>query len=294
MVFKTNGGNYKMANITLENSLLEGNYILGGLVQVNDGVIKDNPFSKSIGTSLAANWLLENESIAKNKIKQIMKTQQLGIHEADECFDFALYYFLEKEERDYNKDYFGDEASETYSIRVYCLKKLELIVYVYRNEMRRRLDMTVHLVDMDKDDSESMPKRCISYDVLNKASFEDEVDTYGYKEVIEYDELQEIFDIELPMYNEEFRMLGMVNFDIRDFVYHLFLDDNGFSLDGNNLSEEDLNRVSANMGLTPSGLQKTIELVTDNNKSKRGMFKDLPGIVMRLFKGKLKGWTPVY
>jgi hypothetical protein len=281
-------------NQVLDGRLLEGNVVIGGLVHIKDGVIKDNPFSKSVGNCLAAHWLLENSETAKNKIRAVMREQHLGEHEVDECFDYAIYFFLEKEDRDFKSDHFGEEASNTYSIDIYCLYKLKMIVYEYRNEMKKRLKATVHLVDIDKDEQEKMPKKCISFDVLNKASFEHEKNNYGFNDVTEYQDLQELLDIELPFYNEDFRTLGMHNFDFRSYVYHLFLGDLDIKLDGSQLTDETLELVSIKMGVTKSTLKKQMKIVKELMKTRKDLFRDIPELMLRLVNGKQQGWKPVF
>lgn len=277
-----------------DSSLLDGNNILSGIINIKDGIILDNPFSKSIGTSLAAQWLLDNSQLAKSKIREVMREQWLGIHEVDECFDYAIYFFLEKDDRDFNAGYFGDEASETYSIDIYCLYKLKMIVYEYRNEMKKRLDSTVHLIDMDKDGQDSMPKRCISYDILSKSSFEEEKNGYGFNDVIEFQDLQEMLDIELPYYNEDFKILGMNNFDIRSYVYHLFLSDELLEMDGSKITDDSMSAIAENMGVTKSALKKQTKIVKDLMKTRKDLFEDVPDMMARMVKGKLNGWKPVY
>lgn len=281
-------------NRTFDNRFIQGNIVIDGLVHLKDGVIKDNPFSKSVGNCLAAHWLLENKELAKSKIREVMRDQRLGDHEVDECYDYAIYFFLEKEDRDFNADHFGEEASNTYSINIYCLFKLKMIVYEYRNEMRKRLKYTVNLVEIDKDDADKMPKKCISYDVLNKASFDNEKDNYGFNEVVEFQDLQEILDIELPLYDEDFRTLGMNNFNFKSYIYHLFLSDVNLEMDGSKMTDNSLEEISSRMGVTKSALKKQMKIVKDLMKTRRDLFGDLPEMIGRLVKGKIEGWKPVY
>lgn len=283
-----------MKTTEFNSSILEGTYVIGNVVQMKDGFIQDNPFSKRVGSCLAAHWLIENQELAKSKIREVMREQRLGVHEVDECFDYAVYFFSEKEERDFNPDYFGDEASETYSIDIYCLYKLKMIVYEYRNEMKKRLNSEVHLVDdIDKEDGEKVPKKCISYDILAKASFDEEKENYGFNEILEFEELQEIFDIDLPYYTQQFRILGMNNFDFRSYVYHMFLSEEP-QLDGFNLKEESVVKIAKALGMTPSALKKINRIIKETVKKRSDLFGELPMILDRLIQGKLKGWKPIF
>lgn len=279
-----------------ENNLLKGNFVIGGKVHLKDGEIKNNPFSKKLGDCRAANWMLANEKKAKAKIREVMKEQRLGTHEVDECYGYAIYFFLEKEEREFREDYFGEGSSETYNIDIYCLFKLKMIVYEYRNEMKNRLKFTVHLIDTDKDDSDNMPKRCISYNVLTKNNNEDGNLVYTYNEVIEFEELQDILDNELSIYDEEFKLVGLNNFSFRDYVYHMFLSDSFRELDrdGSQLDSNSLSLISEELGISPSALKKTNKIVKNLMKTRRDLFREVPELIAKLLSGKNQGWKPVF
>lgn len=280
------------------SNLLEGNYVIGGKVHLKDGEIKNNPFSRKIGNWTAANWMLQNEKRAKAKIREVMKEQRLGTHEVDECYGYAVYYFIEEEKREFKEDFFGEESSETYNIDIYCTFQLKMIVYKYRNEMKNRLKHTIHLIDTDKDDSDNMPKKCISYNVLtNDSSKEDgKSREYSYNEVIEYEELQGILDEELPKYDEYFELVGFTEFSFRDYVYHMFLSDRIRDLEknGNQLDEKSLKTISKDIGISSSALKKTNKIVKNLMRTRNDLFADVPTLIGRLLEGKNTGWKPKF
>lgn len=294
-------------NQTFDVGLLEGNYVhmkreVGEdgtvtdtpLFHMKDGMIKNNPFSKSIKSSLSAMWMLNNRNRALHKIREVMRSERLGTHEADECFEFALYFFLEREDRDFKSKYFGEDAVNSYSIDIYCLSKLRYIVWHYRNEMRARLANTVYLIDRDKDDMEAMPKKSISFDLLNKASFEEEKKSYGFNEVVEFDELQELLDVVVPYYNDEFKMFGLVNFDFKKYVYYTFLSNKELVLEKKHLSDETLDEIAEELGMSVNALTIINKRVSDLLKTRPDVFGDLRDVLFRLVEGKINGWKPVY
>lgn len=274
---------------------VEGNYIINGTVHVKNGIIKDNPFSKKLGNCDAAKWILQNKSKAKNKIREIMKEQSLGFHEVDECFGFAVYFFLERDDREFNPEYFGDSGSKTYNIEIYCLFKLKMIVYEYRNEMRKRLQKTVYLVDSDKDENDNLPKGCLSYNVLKREQ-DSNFENYNFNDIIEFEDLQDVFDVELSNFNESFKQLGLLNFNFKNYVYFMFLCEetksyeNTYSDDG----EVDLNLVSDKLGITTSALTKINKIMKNLVKTRPDLFGEIPDILNRLIQGKNSGWYPKY
>lgn len=278
----------------LDKGILDGHCVVDNLVVLKDGKIDDNPFSKSISTSLASTWILENEPLVKQKLAVTMLGQSLGVHEVDECFDYAVFYFLEKKKREFNPGYWGDETSSTYTLEIYCLSQLPQIVYYYRNRVMERHNKELHLIERDKDSGEAMPKKCISYDVLNNASFDELKNGYGFDEVAEYEELQDILDIDIPEYGEQLcEAKGLVNFDFRNYVYHMFLRGDGMvSLDGKNLTDESLKLISSELGMTPSGLAKVNLLIKDVMKRHPEWFSELPGVLLRLIEARQNGWVP--
>lgn len=278
----------------LDKGILDGHFVVDNLVVLKDGKIDDNPFSKSISSSLASTWILENESLVKQKLAVALLGQSLGVHEVDECFDFAVFYFLEKKKREFDPGYWGDEASSTYTLDIYCLTQLPQIVFYYRNRVKDRHFKELHLIERDKDSGEAMPKKCISYDVLNTASFDELKNGYGFDEVDEYDELQDILDIDIPEYGEQLcEAKGLVNFDFRNYVYHMFLRGDGMvSLDGKNLTDESLKLIASELGMTPSGLSKVNILIKDVMKKHPEWFRELPQLLLRLIEARQTGWVP--
>lgn len=281
---------------TLYKDILEGNYVVGGSVHLKDGLIENNPFSKKLGNCLAANWMLKNKKKAKAKIKEVMKEQRLGTHEVDECYGYAIYYFLEKEDREFKEDFFGEGSSETYNIDIYCLFKLKIIVYEYRNEMRNRLKNTLHLIDTEKEDADNMPRRCISYNILTRDNQNNEGNlVYSYNEVIEFEELQDILDNELVLYDEYFKLVGLKNFSFRDYVYHMFLSNKVLEIgDDGLLTKESFQKIAESLEMTPVALKKINKIVKNLMKTRKDLFGDVPELIGRLVNGKTSGWTPIY
>lgn len=275
-------------------NFIKGNYMIDGKLQLKNGFIKNNPFSKRIGNCDAAKWILDNKQKAKGKIREIMKEQSLGTHEVDECFSFAVYYFLEKDDREFNPDYFGETGSKTYSIEIYCLFKLKLIVYEYRNEMRKRMKNTVYLVDTDKDDVDNLPRGCISYNVLKREE-NNEGDELNFNDIIEFEDLQDILDYELPRFDEDFKTVGLLNFRLREYVYFTFLQQEEMSFDiaGNKLEEKTMEKVAENLGLSVSALMKINKLIKNLMKTRSDLFGNLPELIGRLVQGKINGWRPI-
>lgn len=275
--------------------LLTGNYLIGGKVYLKNGEIKSNPFSKSIRKSLAAEWILNHEGKAKAKIREVMKSQRLGIHEVDECYDYAVSFFLENEDRDFDKDYFGKDGSDTYHIDIYCLFQLKMIVYSYRNEMKRRLKKTVHLVDYDKDSQDSMPKNCISYNVLKRESDLDTTGTYTIGDVVEHEELQYLLDVEIPKYDAKFKLVGIQDFDFRNYIYYMFLDDSfERQLNASHLQPSTLKEIAAKLGESSSWLKKINRIVRDLMLTRKDFFGDVPSLISTLVQGKSNSWIPSY
>lgn len=272
----------------------DGKVVEHSLFMMKDGIIKDNPFSSSFAGTASAAWLIENKDRALHKIRSVMSTQGLGTHEADECYEFAIWRFANDPKLEFDPNHF-DNQNKSYTISIFCLHQLALTVYHYRNEMRNRLQNTVYLVDRDSDENEVMPKKSISYDLLSKTSFEEERQSYGYNEVAEFDELQDILDVIIPYYNDEFRMLGLVNFDFKKYVYHTFLSDKHITLERKKvLSEESLSLVAEALGMTEFKLKTVNKLVSELLRNRTDIFGDLREPLHRLVDGKVRGWVPIW
>lgn len=282
--------------------LLQGNYTIGNKVYLKNGIIQSNPFSKSIRDSLAAQWMLNNEMKAKSKIREVMKSQRLGTHEVDECYDYAVSFFFENQDKDFDKDYFGKEGSTTYHIDIYCFFQLKMIVYSYRDEMKRRLKNTVSLVTVDTNSANSeqpLPRNCISYNLLKRQSDEDDSGTYTIGDVAEHDELQYILDVEVPKFDKFFKLVGLQDFKFREYIYYMFLDDSVTrELNASQLSTESLNKVAKNMGESSSWLIKINGIVRNLMMNRSDFFGDVPPIILNLVTGRTNGWiasaTPVF
>lgn len=278
--------------------ILEGNYLIGGEIHISNGEIRNNPFAKKIRKSKAAEWVLANEGLAKARIREEMRTLYLGSHEVDECYDYAISYFLESADREFDENYFGVAEESTYSIDIYCLFQLRMAVYRYRNEMRKRLANTVHIVDDAQDDSESLPKGCISFNVLN--SERDSDVTHGMQrlnieDIVDFAEFQYILDYELPKYDEKFQILGVhYSFKFREYIYYMFLDSSiNRELDVSQLQKETAKIIATKMGRSVSWLDKINRLIRTLMASRTDFFGEVPGIIAQLVQGRNNGWEAV-
>lgn len=275
--------------------ILEGKKEINGLVTIVDGYIKGNPFSKAIGDNKAARWILENRGMVEGKLRKEMLSYGLGVHELDECYDYAIYFFLEKDGRDFDEDYFGKDVRGTYTLAIYCMSRLREVVWLYKEEMKERMDSTVYLVGVDDMEDGRVGHGCITDGGVSSSMVDVVVDEYD--DIVEFEDMQEVLDKVLPMYDEDFRMKGLLNFSTRDFVYHLFLSEDGIELDGRSLkmTSGSYKEVAGRLGLEVATLRKVYEYVKKLVREDDGdIFRDLFENIYGLVEAKKKGWRPVY
>lgn len=113
---------------------LEGSYKYKDLI-IKDGVIIDNPFSYSISSSQASMWVIAHEDKVKPAISKYLKTYNIA-GDVEDCYNYVIHYFIEKNSREYIFNYFGDEFNG-YDISMYCMSNIQFAVLGYKHSITK-------------------------------------------------------------------------------------------------------------------------------------------------------------
>lgn len=117
------------------------------IVQANDnvviqnGTIANNPFIFRLEKSTTSQWMIANKSKVLNRIMYYFREYNGAGYggNADDCFCYAVDYFMESKKRAFRKSYFGKET--TYNVEQYCLTLLKYSVRNYLNELNGGLNI---------------------------------------------------------------------------------------------------------------------------------------------------------
>lgn len=141
--------------------LIKSYIVVNESVWIDRGRIYNNPFYQNVKLSQASQWMVQHKNLFVNdshtgKIQQILN--QKGMHrygvDADDCFEFGLFYFMSGPNKTFKKNFHGDNTD--YSIKNYLLgRNLEFMVRAYLNkveELNSLLDPFIDAQNGEKED----------------------------------------------------------------------------------------------------------------------------------------------
>lgn len=272
-------------------------------LKIKDGIIEGNPFFRAVDGNECAMWMIENRDWAMAKITTAFK--EMGRYRRDhitECYDYIIYYFLSNNKK-FDEDYFLNEimanldnmdekelkeaedfltGEDEYKIEHYVLsmvKKIAMSFYT-REVVKREL-----YLDDAFDEFYNPGDISEGYAILN-SFYKDEYISLDDDPslIVEFEELQDMYDNDLSIYDEDFRSKGLVGFDTKLFVTALFLK-------GLTTSEE----ISEYMGVSESvyetyksGFSNIVKNSGDNGED----YSDLEDTIKKLIAGLSIGWEP--
>lgn len=196
---------------------LEGSYKYKDLI-VKDGIIIDNPFSYSISSSQASMWVISNPEKVKPAIDKLLRSYNIG-GDVEDCYNYVVHYFIEKNSREYIFNYFGDEFN-SYDIGMYCMSNIRFAVMGYKISLTKlRGKDTISLItgeEYEDNHGGGAIETKISSDASNMMA--------GYiKEVLPHDSLEirnlsKDFIKEISHFIYYFERLGYRPFDVLKFI----------------------------------------------------------------------------
>lgn len=202
----------------MEDKFKEGKVYTYGDLIIKDGEIVGNEFSYNIGSSQASTWVINNESKVMNRIGYYLRVLNVAGGDKEDCFNYAIYYFLDKKEREVVLNFFGEGTD--YGIGKYCMSNLKFAVYGYKNNINKvRGEGTTYLIDTK--DTEERGQGYSIEDITYDNSISD--DAYADPlQVVEFKELKDQFKEDMLGYASYFKGEGYKVFDILNVFSYLF------------------------------------------------------------------------
>lgn len=194
-------------------------YTYGDLI-VKNGEIVGNEFNYNISSSQASTWIINNEKKVMNKINYYLRVLNVPGGDREDCFNFAIYYFLDKKEREVVLNFFGEGTD--YGIGKYCMSNLKFAVYGYKNNLKKlRGEGTTSLVDAK--DTEEKGKGYSIEDITYNNSLSQSDKMYGSPlQIIEDSEMKERFKLDMLQFTDYFKEEGYKVFDILNVFSYMF------------------------------------------------------------------------
>lgn len=257
--------------MNLEYLNKEGIVTYGDLI-IKEGNILGNDFSYNINNSQASLWIINNASKVKSTLSWHMKKTKVVGGDVEDCYNFAIYYFLDNREREVVLNFFGDDSN--YDVEKYCMSNLKFVVFNYKNSLQKVRGANVaNLID-----TEEMEKYTVFGSNTNQLTYDNSLTKSGdYEDPSthkDYVELKEGLKRELLMYDTYFKDKGYIIFDVLNYFAYLFFNAEMLEV----IEEESGDKESFREGITVSVANRL------------GMSKDLSRIVYdELTKGVKKG-----
>lgn len=198
----------------------EGSIYTYGELIVKNGEIVGNEFNYNISSSQASTWIINNEQKVMNRINYYLRILNVAGGDKEDCFNFAIYYFLDKKEREVVLNFFGEGSD--YGIGKYCMSNLKFAVYGYKNNLKKiRGEGTTYLIDSK--DTEERGKGYSIEDITYDNSLSDRDTSFDNPlDILEYSELQKRFKKDMLMFGGYFKEEGYKVFDILNVFSYLF------------------------------------------------------------------------
>lgn len=202
----------------MKDKFKEGKVYTYGDLIVKDGEIVGNEFSYNIGSSQASTWVINNESKVMNRISYYLRVLNVAGGDKEDCFNYAIYYFLDKKEREVVLNFFGEGTD--YGIGKYCMSNLKFAVYGYKNNINKvRGEGTTYLIDTK--DTEERGQGYSIEDITHDNSLTDAAYANPLH-VVEAKELKDQFKEDMLLYSTYFKKEGYKVFDILNVFSYLF------------------------------------------------------------------------
>ena len=185
------------------------------VVVIQNGIITNNPFIFRLEKSITSQWMIENRGKVLSRISFYFR-EYYGVGyggNEDDCFGYAVDYFMESKKRAFRPSYFGHAT--TYSVEQYCLSHLKYIVRNYLKGLNGGLNVQAIVTTGEKEICRGgLVDETLEIDQL---SVEDMV---LIRDVEMWDEQFEW----LMEYEDYFLDKNYKDFDIMGYMAHMFFD----------------------------------------------------------------------
>ena len=274
------------------------------IVMTRGGMIKNNPFYREIDDNECALWVLEHKDRVSKKIAKTFKC--FGRYRQDhleDCFDYVIFYFLDRK-KDFNENYFLDSISDnlkdmnkselekvedflkndTYQIEHYVLSMVKKIALGYYTREIIRDSLLLGDDNLEEDGVRAKGVVSEGWATLNSYCREDNLKIEDDPTLfIEFEEMQDMYDNDLSIYDEDFQSKGLKGFDTKKFVSALFL---------NGLKDEEEMAKFMGVNIHVFRIYQTGVTSIVTNKNDDESYKDLEDTIRILVDGVVRGWIP--
>lgn len=197
----------------------EGVVTYGDLI-IKDGNVLGNVFSYNINNSMASMWIIENPLKVKGAITKYMNSIKVVGGDTEDCYNFAIYYFLDNRGREIVLNFFGTDTD--YDVEKYCMSNLKFVVYNYKNSLKKvRGDNTSNLID-----NEEMERYTTFGGNTSQMTYDNSMTKsgdFGDPSTLRDEEmLRKTLKSELLMFDSYFKKKGYVVFDVLNYLSYLF------------------------------------------------------------------------
>ncbi|MFV1457342.1 hypothetical protein, partial [Bacillus mycoides] len=180
-----------------------------------DGIIQDNPFAQNMRSSKAAQWMLNNREKVHAKLGKLLSDYAVQGGDYQDCFDFGLSYFTDRDSRVFKKNFHGKGTS--YNVGAYVMSNLSNVVESYRSKLNPK-DVKI-LPMLTADESERNCTGHLSDMVTDYRDMSPE--DYVTSQDMEYWDSR--FDGVVDWFREHAEEQRYVAFKYDEFIYHMFL-----------------------------------------------------------------------
>lgn len=260
---KANVGNWKVAN---------------GEVVIANGRIQGNPFARQMHSSMAVQWMLQNQERVTARIGAVLHAHGVQGGDCQDCFDFALEYFTDRDSRVFRKNFHGKGTG--YSVGAYVMGNLNYIVETYRNKVVPK-DVTV--MPMIREDEAERNFAGKLGDAITKSTDKTPEAMLALRDVEYWDNY---FEGVMDWFMEHVEAYSYTEFPYEKFVYSMFL--HARSVD----KREQLRSTAEICGMGKALSEYVLKNIdNDKNKNKPWVVPFVEGI-LELLEARKLGWKP--
>ncbi|MGN4723920.1 hypothetical protein ACTFR8_23095 [Bacillus cereus group sp. MYBK15-3] len=189
--------------------------VANGEVVIVNGFIQDNPFAQTLRSSKAAQWMLNNREKVNAKLGKLLSDYAVQGGDYQDCFDFGLSYFTDRDSRVFKQNFHGKGTS--YNVGAYVMSNLANVVESYRSKLNPK-DVKI-LPMLTADESE---RNCTGHLADMVTSYK-EMSPEDYVTSQDYEYWDNYFEGVVDWFREHAEEQKYAAFKYDEFVYYMFL-----------------------------------------------------------------------
>ncbi|PGT90149.1 hypothetical protein [Bacillus thuringiensis] len=261
------------------NEAIAGQWkVANGEVVIVDGRIQNNPFAKQMRSSMAVQWMLQNQGRVNARLGKLIHDYGIQGGDYQDCFDFAIEYFTDRDSRVFRKNFHGKGTS--YNVGAYVVSNLDNVVKSYQSKL---MPKDVKVVPMlNADESERNFSGQLGESITKDTDITPEV-TLTLCDVEYWDNY---FLGIMDWFMEHVEEYSYTPFAYEEFVYYMFMQNRHNDL------QEQLLSSAMYCGMGKALAEYVLKNITlDRERKKKWVTPFVRGIVELLDAVKL-GWKP--